>query len=89
MPELRIVVPGPDQPGYLRRTRQIARIQTKLNAGDLTGIEDLVAFLQEFVDADEGVDAEEALLDLSQDEYMALMQEFANAGNSRAPKGAN
>lgn len=74
-PTLRFEIPGPDEPGFIRRQREATQHVQALKAGGLASMDAMIAFLLRFVA--EPVDrhqARELLLDLSRTEYNALLQ---------------
>lgn len=76
---LQLRLPKSNEPGFLRRQRDIARIQTLMQAGDLSAFDKLVDILLPFVT--EPADREaatNALLDASQDELMAALTALGN-----------
>lgn len=86
-PQITIRIPGPSEPGYLRRSVQLAELQATASENDPRALLKLVDFLTGFVEAAEGVDAREALLDLSKEEFDAILAEFAAVGKSLAGSG--
>lgn len=75
MNEITIKPPAADKPGYLRRFKALADVQARFNAGDLDAVDDAVNLILsecEVVVADDA-DPQEALLDLSKDDFYDAM----------------
>lgn len=74
--EIIITPPGPDAPGYLRRLKEYWKWQRGMEAGDPEAVEGMIRFVVESAEtviAPEGVDPVEAIMEMSRDEYMALI----------------
>ena len=76
-------VPGKDEPGYLRRMIALAEVQDAMRVdqgthGEISAnsLMKMIDFLEPFVEVDG--DAKEVLLDLSEEEYMAMMDAFSS-----------
>ena len=82
MSEIVIRAPGREAPGYLRRMRRAMELQERQRTeGPSAGLlDELIDFVlaEATVAAPAGVDVREALLDLSQVEWNALMSATAN-----------
>lgn len=75
--ETRTVVirpPAANKPGYLKRRKQAMQINKRLTAGDDTAIDDMVEFVLKnaTVIVPEGVDAREAIMDLSEEAFARI-----------------
>lgn len=90
MSEITIKAPGREAPGYLRRMRRAMTLQERQRTeGPSAGLlDELIDFVlaEAEVSAPAGVDVREALLDLSQTEWNALMS--ATAGGAGDANGA-
>lgn len=76
MPEIRFRVPGADEPGFLRRSRQALEFQRKM-AGEMTpeAMDDMVGFLSMFVsEPSDPAAAKEALYDASKNQFYELLE---------------
>ncbi len=79
--------PGKNKPGFLRRQQKVQKFLTALKGGaDLAAFEEMIDFIlkENEVVVPDGVDPREALLDLSQEEYEAVMSNMAG-GESAVP----
>jgi len=76
--------PGPEAPGYLRRSRRLLEIQERLSKeASLAALDELIGFLLDFVtEPVERGQAREMLLDLSQREIEELGKAVAGAGET-------
>jgi hypothetical protein len=79
-PALKVRVPGPDEPGYLRRMVLLGRGQAQIQAGDVSGFADFAEGLADCITAPDGIDPYEALLDLSEREFGEILAAFAALG---------
>lgn len=95
MAEINVVIPGAEEPGYLRRMVKLAKIQDAMHAdkiergpqnisGETLGM--LLSFISDYINVDEGVDKMEVLLDLSQAEYTSILDAL---GSVDVPKGSD
>ena len=81
-------VPGPDAPGFLRRQNTLIQFMHQFEEAERTTkfppdlIKDMVAFLLTFVSVPKDrKEAEEILWDLSQNQYMYVMQAIQRGGD--------
>lgn len=81
-----ITPPAANKPGYLKRRKKAMQINKRLVAGDDSAIDDMVDFVLEnaTVAGPEGVDLREAILDLSEDDFMQIF----NPDNTTDPTSA-
>ena len=87
---LRLQLPSSSTPGFLRRQRDITRIQTRMQANDLSAFDDLVDILLPFVtEPTDRAAATNALLDASQDELMAALTALGNPQSQPETSAAN
>ena len=93
MAEINVVIPGDQEPGYLKRMVKLAEIQEAMHVdkrdfGDVTvaTLRKLIAFIAGYVEVDEGVDAVEVLMDLNKDDYMGIVDAI---GAVSVPKGSD
>lgn len=74
--EIVIRPPGRDTPGFLRRWRRSMELQERIKSGDWQALDEMVNFMLETAEevvTPAGVDARDALLDLSRAEFDALV----------------
>jgi len=86
--KIKFVVPGPDEPGYLRRQRKAIDLVSKLDPKALTvqAMDEMVEFLCQFVtEPEEEKDKFEALLDLSQNDFTEMLRAVAGGGGEENP----
>lgn len=86
---LRIHIPGPEEKGYVGRMKRLGLIQRALNNEDFGVFADLVEFLGEYAQADEGVDVEQVIEDMSLPELQALFRSFGQGGVVPQTNGAS
>ena len=90
-PEVVITLPGPDAPGFMRRQRRCQELRAALRtatapAAGVAAMEAMVAWLTQFVTTPaDPQDAREALLDLSKQDYDALLQSVAMESDAFLP----
>lgn len=65
---------GSDEKGFLRRQMKVAKLQKRLESGDVEAMEEMLMMFAERVQGIAKDDAFEALLDLSQDDFEALQK---------------
>lgn len=87
MGELIFSPPSKDQPGYLRRFRQVVSFQEAIKSGNfgLKNLDDLIDFLLDFVE--EPADREEAkdqLLNASETQFLGMLNAIGG-GDSADP----
>lgn len=71
---LTFAIPGPDEPGFIRRQRTVVQLSEALRTGGLAAMDDMIAFLLQFVAEPLDRDtARELIYDLSRDEYGKLL----------------
>lgn len=80
--------PTKDQPGFLRRAMHAAKAKTAFNDGDPAP---LVAFFLDYVTSHPRDEAEAILLDLSEDDFNATMEQLMDAfeGKANSPAAQN
>ena len=95
MAEITIVIPAPESKGYLRRMMKLAEIKDaifndKRDTGDITAptLMLLVRYIAQFVQGVDGAPVEKEvaidyLMDLTKDEYLAIMDKM---GDVAVPK---
>lgn len=90
MAEINIVIPNETDPGYLRRMMKLAKVQDAIHAdnrdrGEMSAgtLQLLLDFVVQMVEVEEGEDAMALLMELSQKEYMAIMDAI---GSVEVPK---
>ena len=86
-PEIVITPPDKEKPGFLRRQRRWMGIQKQLREdGGIEAFDEMLDYLLEeaTVEVPDGVDAREALLDLSEEQYGEIFGSLA----VDPPKGA-
>lgn len=89
--EIKIVPPGRDKPGFLRRMCQSFELQQLLNAGDPTAVDEMIDAIvanAERIEVPDGIDIRDAILDMSRDEWDALMAAMRNDQAVDPPNGA-
>lgn len=87
--DLNIEAPGRDDPGFLRRTRRALELAESLKASDPSPrlLDDLVEFVLPYVvKPKDRKAAEEALLDLSQNEFDKIMDAIAGKEHEPPPQ---
>lgn len=74
VPTISIKPPAANKPGYLRRRKQAMQINKKLVAGDDAAIDEMVEFVltNATVTVLDGIDPREAIMDLSEDDFMRI-----------------
>jgi hypothetical protein len=75
--EIVIRPPGPEKPGYLRRVREATRIQARLrDENSVEAFDEMIDYILNTSDVTTpaGVDARDALLDLSKEQFDALFE---------------
>jgi len=80
--EIVIRPPGPDKPGYLRRVRETTRIQQRLrDENSVEAFDDMINHILSTaeVTVPDGIDAREALLDLSKEQFDAIFETLGGA----------
>ncbi len=91
--KIEVHVPGPDEPGYLRRMKLLAAVQVKIKSDERefgansiapSTMDAIAELLGPYLVVPEGVDPVEAVWDLSQDQYMSAMD--ALGGKMTVPK---
>lgn len=91
MTEILIKPAGRDKPGYLRRVQKRMAIEQRMSAGDPSAVDDMLNFVIESadsIDAPDGVDVKEALLDLSKEEFEAVFRAAGGADEVDPQSGA-
>lgn len=98
MADINIKVPGPEEPGYLRKMVRLAKIKDQMaddqrDRGDITAdtllmlVDFIAEFAVEVVPAEgeniEDIDVKEALMDLPKNQYEEII---ANLGAVMVPK---
>lgn len=81
--EIAIKPPSKEKPGFLRRQQKMMEIQQRLRNNEPAAINDMVRFLLEHADevhVPEGVDPADAILDLSESDWAAMIQAMSNTG---------
>lgn len=79
--EIKIVPPRRDKPGFLRRVRRQFELQQRLDAGDPEAINQMIADIianAEHIEVPDGVDVRDAILDMSRQQWDALMAAMRN-----------
>lgn len=93
-PEIRLEITPPDEnaPGFLRRQHRLIQFMHRLEESERTKkydpdmISDMVAFLVDFVvDPKDPKEAEEILWDLSQVQYMKIMEDIQGGSDLVPP----
>ena len=83
--EVRLRIPGPDTPGFLKRATRATQLGTRLERElkkenpSLEIFNDLAEFLSDYLEVPEGVDPKEAVLNLSENELTAAMSALSGA----------
>lgn len=73
---------GADEPGYLRRNLKIVKLQKRIEGGDLEALDDLVTMFADRVEGATTDGARDAILDLSQNEFDALIASMTGASDA-------
>lgn len=83
LPKLEFSIPGPNEPGFLRRQREAIYHREQLRTdGSVASIDGMIGFLTQFVTSPaDREQARELLLDLSREDYNNLL----NAVNREDP----
>lgn len=76
VPLLKFAIPGPDEPGFIRRQRAAQQHITELKSNPgVAAMDAMIDFLLDFVSVPEDRDAAcELLLDISKNEYQKLLR---------------
>ena len=71
--------PAGNKPGYLKRRKQAMQINKKLIDGDDAAIDEMVDFVlaNATVTVPDGIDPREAIMDLSEDDFMHIFNPAA------------
>lgn len=84
MSEIVIKLPGPDEPGFLRRMHKCRQFMGGIDAAtgfsDVYGAWDAIAdwlVMEGYVTAPDGVDVHEAMLDMSQNDILVILWALA------------
>lgn len=82
--DIELKMPSLDSPGFLRRSKQALEVQKYLDKDNITteAIDKLIEFILPYIVIPEGKtkeDIENVLLDLSQNSFIKLFEEFTNA----------
>lgn len=92
IPTLEITPPDKNAPGFLRRQHKLIQFMHRLEEGQRTNsydpdmISDMVGFLAEFVvEPKDPKEAEEILWDLSEVQYMSVMQQIQGGSDLVPP----
>lgn len=88
--ELVIKPVSKSKPGYLRRQLELARIRQLQQVQPYDGLMQLIDFTLENaeVSAPKGVDAREALLDLSEEDYSEIIKAMSGEESAVPPESA-
>jgi hypothetical protein len=84
-----IRAPGKKKPGFLKRQEKVQKFLTALRGGaDLPAFYEMIDFIltENEVIVPDGVDPREALFDLSQEDYEAVMANMAGGDNTVPPQ---
>jgi hypothetical protein len=86
--DVTIKPPAPDKPGYFRRFKKLAAVQQRLNSGDLAAIDDAIELIlaECEVTVPDGVEPQEALMDLSREDMFAAMSAVIGGGSGVDPQ---
>lgn len=84
---LTFTVPTPETPGFLRRLRSAAHFSEQVQAGKLTAalVDELVGFLAEYVTGMSQDEAKGALMDASQQQFIAMLNAIMGVGDNPDP----
>lgn len=91
-PTLVIQVPDKRAPGFLRRQRRALQFQSAIRSGELTLeiFDELIAFLVDFVEEPKDRNAaREILLDGSQEDFEAFLDEIKGVNTEAVPLSSN
>jgi len=82
--EIVIRAPSADKPGYLRRVREAVRIQERMRVDNsVEAFDEMVDFILDTseVQVPDGVDAKDALLDLSKEDFDAIFDTLTGSSS--------
>lgn len=86
---LRIVAPGKDAPGFLKRAKRAMTLQAMVQSEDsgAEGIDAMVAFILDFVEEPKNrALAEELIWEMSQDEFTAALNAIGGRSEDDGPE---
>ena len=92
--EVKLKIPGPDDPGFLRRASRASDLQVKMDRDlkqktiKVETVSAIADFLKDYIEVPDGTDAKDAVMGLSQNELSNAMSAMAGAFEDEPVKKA-
>lgn len=86
---MKFAIPSPQTPGYLRRLQKAVEFQSlfKSDTSNPETLEKMIDYLAGFItEPEDPIEAREALLDATQEEYMELLKATSGGGSPTSPE---
>lgn len=83
---------GPDAPGFLRRWKRSMALQQRINRGDSEALDEMINLLIESAEeiiVPDGVDPKDAIMDLSRNEFDALISAVNGTDSAVDPQNGD